>query len=123
MAILRGAFVFTHSYASHADIIPAGEVPCKGKFTALFGFNFIYHAQLRMTVIEDAGAVAVLGQRKTSSVAAKSGVFSRKIIGLHAQECGNLIQFVFGYSHVAFPETAVAAAGAFELIFICHCKY
>ncbi len=67
-----------------ADFAPTGEVPGVGKAAALGRFDGLNLAIL--PIKEDAGAVGLIDQGKTTTVGAKAGVGSDELGLLHFQK-------------------------------------
>lgn len=93
-----------------ADFAPTGEVPCVGKAAALGGFDGLNLAIL--PIQEDAGAVGLIDQGKTTTVGAKAGVGSDELGLLYFQKRGDGGDLFFGNFDVPWPAAAVGAAFA-----------
>lgn len=93
-----------------ADFAPTGEVPCVGKAAALGGFDGLNLAIL--PIQEDAGAVGLIDQGKTTTVGAKAGVGSDELGLLYFQKRGDGGDLFFGNFYVPWPAAAVGAAFA-----------
>ena len=110
-----------------ADFAPTGEVPCVGKAAALGGFDGLNLAILPTK--EDAGAVGLIDQGKTTTVGAKAGVGSDELGLLHFQKRGDGGDLFFGNFDVPWPAAAVGAAfakvfgGSFHSSFILRRRF
>lgn len=93
-----------------ADFAPTGEVPCVGKAAALGGFDGLNLAIL--PIQEDAGAVGLIDQGKTTTVGAKAGVGSDELGLLYFQKRGDGGDLFFGNFDVPWPAAAVGATFA-----------
>jgi len=93
-----------------ADFAPAGEVPCVGKAAALGGFDGLNLAIL--PIKENAGAVGLIDQGKTTTVGAKAGVGSDELGLLYFQKRGDGGDLFSGNFYVPWPAAAVGAAFA-----------
>lgn len=110
-----------------ADFAPTGEVPCVGKAAALGGFDGLNLAIL--PIKEDAGAVGLIDQGKTTTVGAKAGVGSDELGLLYFQKRGDGGDLFFGNFYVPWPPAAVGAAlakifrGSFHSSFILRRRF
>ena len=110
-----------------ADFAPTGEVPCVGKAAALGGFDGLNLAIL--PIKEDAGAVGLIDQGKTTTVGAKAGVGSDELGLLYFQKRGDGGDLFFGNFDVPWPAAAVGAAlakifrGSFHSSFILRRRF
>ena len=110
-----------------ADFAPTGEVPCVGKAAALGGFDGLNLAIL--PIKEDAGAVGLIDQGKTTTVGAKAGVGSDELGLLYFQKRGDGGDLFFGNFDVPWPAAAVGAAlakifrGSFHSSFIVRRRF
>ena len=110
-----------------ADFAPTGEVPCVGKAAALGGFDGLNLAIL--PIQEDAGAVGLIDQGKTTTVGAKAGVGSDELGLLYFQKRGDGGDLFFGNFDVPWPAAAVGAAlakifrGSFHSSFIVRRRF
>ena len=110
-----------------ADFAPTGEVPCVGKAAALGGFDGLNLAIL--PIQEDAGAVGLIDQGKTTTVGAKAGVGSDELGLLYFQKRGDGGDLFFGNFDVPWPAAAVGAAlakvfgGSFHSSFILRRRF
>ena len=91
-----------------ADFAPTGEVPCVGKAAALGGFDGLNLAIL--PIKENAGAVGLIDQGKTTTVGAKAGVGSDELGLLYFQKRGDGGDVFFGNFDVPWPAATVRAA-------------
>jgi len=110
-----------------ADFAPTGEVPCVGKAAALGGFDGLNLAIL--PIKEDAGAVGLIDQGKTTTVGAKAGVGSDELGLLYFQKRGDGGDLPFRDFYVPWPPAAVGAAlakifrGSFHSSFILRRRF
>ena len=93
-----------------ADFAPTRTVPSVGKAAALGGFDGLNLAIL--PIKEDAGAVGLIDQGKTTTVGAKAGVGSDELGLLYFQKRGDGGDLFFGNFDVPWPAAAVGAAFA-----------
>lgn len=110
-----------------ADFAPTGEVPCVGKAAALGGFDGLNLAIL--PIKEDAGAVGLIDQGKTTTVGAKAGVGSDELGFFDFQKRGDGGDLPFRDFYVPWPPAAVGAAlakifrGSFHSSFILRRRF
>ena len=117
MGCSEGLFAF----GGLADFAPTGEVPCVGKAAALGGFDGLNLAIL--PIKEDAGAVGLIDQGKTTTVGAKAGVGSDELGLLYFQKRGDGGDLLFRDFYVPWPAATVGAALAKIFGGSCHSSF